>query len=81
MNPCPKCPYCGETQTYEQATFYPYQTTETRAKRGKWRTVSVTNQHTHCRSCNQRIVWSFRYGSGHISELATGTVHYSWSKP
>ena len=55
-----KCPFCGECQSYDEATpskpllSEPYQ----RYDKGQFKTVRDTYWHQHCRSCSERIVWS-----------------------
>ena len=64
----PPCPYCGERQSKAEAI-----------------TIWIGRKHhqdeDHCRACDQQIVFGFRFGSGHMSEIMTGAIVYEWRKP
>lgn len=58
------CPYCGEAQSYDEATpgkpilSAPRQEYEKVGRRYVMRTVRDTYWHTHCRGCGERLIWS-----------------------
>ena len=80
----PACPHCGERQAYDDARpSKPIVVKHGDLVRvcGRFVWKPTTMWHTHCRACDERIIWSMQYGSGSISELMTGKASYSWAKP
>lgn len=57
----PTCPFCGERQSRDEARPSKPILSQPRLewrRGGRFVTVRDTYWHTHCRSCDERIIWS-----------------------
>lgn len=70
-SPRPPCPYCQTRQAYTESVPAPL----------GCEPAANADRDTYCRACGERMVWGFRYGSGRLSERATGPAVFRWSKP
>ncbi len=76
--PEPACPYCGERQGYDDAR--PSKPYVVSCNMGLGRVEKHTQWNTHCRACEQRIIWGFTFGNGTLAQMNRPAV-YHWSKP
>lgn len=78
----PPCPYCGEHQSYDEArpskpiVFRDYQVV-----RGRLIPTMQTRYDTHCRACDQRIVYGVEVATWNGKEMDESHAgEASWSK-